>query len=231
MTKRTVFEIAAILVLTLAVGTYYNISNREMLPFIGEEKVLDFSASDSLLQALRVQDSLQSIADSLRNISLRREDSLNLAKQQKINDSLLAVLKQDSIKRVSDSINSANKRIEDSIKIAQKQAEDFVKPIDIKLDFAKALFDKKYTFIDSRDPADFNAGTIQGAINIPYHELEQNKSKLDALPKDRVYVVFCSAACDVSIDLAYAMAKEGFDKVYIFHGGWDDWKSAGYPAN
>ena len=202
-----------------------------MLPFIGEEKIIDFSASDSLLQALRVQDSLQKIADSVRNISSKKEDSLNLANQKKINDSLLAVLKQDSIKRVNDSVKTAHKRIEDSLKNAQKQSEDFEKPVDIKLDFAKALFDKKYTFIDARDPADYDAGTIQGAVSIPYHELEQYKSKLNTLPKDKVYVVFCSAACDVSIDLAYAMAKDGFKKVYIFHGGWDDWENAGYPAN
>jgi rhodanese-related sulfurtransferase len=202
-----------------------------MLPFIGEEKNYDFSQSDSLLQALRIQDSLQRIADSLGGLSEKREDSLKLANQKRINDSLLTVIKQDSLKRVRDSITAVNKRIEDSIKTAQNQAENFVKPIDIKLDFAKALFDKKYTFIDARDAADFNSGTIQGALNIPYHEIEKYKSRLNSLPKDQVYVVFCSAECDVSIDLAYAMAKEGFKKVYIFHGGWDEWKKVGYPAN
>jgi rhodanese-related sulfurtransferase len=51
------------------------------------------------------------------------------------------------------------------------------------------------------------------------------------LPKDKVYVIFCSSACDVSIDLAYAMAHMGFTRVYIFHGGWDTWNEAGYPKN
>jgi rhodanese-related sulfurtransferase len=93
------------------------------------------------------------------------------------------------------------------------------------------LFDKKYKFIDARDVADFNAGHIQGAINIPYHEIEKYKDKLNSLPKDQVYITYFSSACDVSIDMAYYMAKMGFTKVYIFHGGWDEWKNAGFPIN
>ena len=90
---------------------------------------------------------------------------------------------------------------------------------------------ENYTFIDARDEADYKAGSIKGAINIPYHKIDQFQDKLNSLPKDRVYVAYCSSACDVSIDLAYAMAKQGFTKVYIFHGGWDEWKAAGYPQN
>jgi 3-mercaptopyruvate sulfurtransferase SseA len=31
--------------------------------------------------------------------------------------------------------------------------------------------------------------------------------------------------------MAYYMARMGFKKVYIFHGGWDEWKEAGYPSD
>ena len=55
------------------------------------------------------------------------------------------------------------------------------------------------------------------------------KDKLKLLPRNQVYVCFCSSACDVSIDMAYEMAHMGFTKMYIFHGGWDEWKKAGYP--
>lgn len=139
---------------------------------------------------------------------------------------------QDSTKRVNDSLKAVHKRVEDSLKAAQNnQQQSFVKPLDIRIDFAKALFDKGYQFIDARDESDYSAGSIKGAINIPYHKLEEFKNRLNGMNKDAVYIAFCSAACDVSIDLAYAMAKMGFMKVYIFHGGWDEWKKAGYPAN
>jgi rhodanese-related sulfurtransferase len=138
------------------------------------------------------------------------------------------VVRQDSLKKVNDSLKAAKQKVQDSVKNAE---QEIVKPVDIRLDFAKALFDKKYQFIDARDEADYNAGTIKGAINIPYHKLDDFKPKLEKMPKNKVYVCFCSSACDVSIDLAYAMAHMGFTRVYIFHGGWDEWKNAGYPVN
>jgi rhodanese-related sulfurtransferase len=230
LTKKTVLEIVIILLIVIPVGIIYNISNPDRIPFIREENEIDFSQNDSLLNVLRVQDSLQKIADSLKQNSISREDSLRLVQEQKIKDSLETVSKQDSTKRVNDSLKAYKQHVLDSINNAKKE-NDFAKPIDIKIDFAKALYDKNYQFIDSRDAADFNAGSIKGSMNIPYHNFEQYKSKLEALPKEKVYVIFCSSGCDVSIDLAYAMARMGFTKLYVFHGGWDTWKEAGYPAN
>lgn len=240
MSKRTVLEICGILLLTLLVGVFYNLSNPNRIHFIGREQVVDFSQSDSLMHTMQRQDSLQKIADSLKNSSNKREDSLKAAYEKRIKDSLQVVRQdslkrnQDSVKHVQDSIKTAKEKSKDSVKINENQnqnSQNFVKPIDIKIDFAKALFDKKYRFVDARDIADYQAGHIQGAMNIPYHEFEKYKGVLEGLPKDQVYVCYCSSACDVSIDLAYAMAKMGFTKTYIFHGGWDEWKTAGYPAN
>jgi rhodanese-related sulfurtransferase len=232
LNRNTLLQIGWILILTLLIGIFYNLSNPNRIQFIGDEKVVDFSKSDSLMNALRIQDSLLRAADSLKMISGKREDSLRLANEKRIQDSLLAANKQDSIKKVQDSVKAAKQKTEDSIKNAQNnQTEEITKPVDIRIDFAKALFDKKYRFIDARDISDYNAGHIEGALNIPYHEYEKYKNRLDNLPKDQVYVTYCSSACDVSIDMAYAMAKLGFKKVYIFHGGWDEWKAAGYPAN
>ncbi len=238
MNKKIFAEIAGILLLTLVIGVLHNISSPNRIHFIGREQVIDFSQSDSLMIELKKQDSLQRAADSLKNSSNKREDSIKAANEKHIKDSL-QVVKVDSAKHVQDSL----KHVQDSVKTTKVNAKDtaqttvnqnpknFVKPIDIKLDFAKALFDKKYRFIDARDIADYNAGHIQGAMNIAYHQLDKYQSVLDGLPKDQVYVCYCSSACDVSIDLAYAMAHMGFTKTYIFHGGWDEWKTAGYPSN
>jgi rhodanese-related sulfurtransferase len=229
--KKTFKEISAILAVVLLVGIIFNLSSPNKLPFIAEEKSFDFNKSDSLLLALHKQDSVLHAADSLKNLSIKREDSLKSINEKKTKDSLLAAVKQDSLKRVNDSLKTVKKKTEDSLKSLKEQEQTFVKPIDIRLDFAKALFDKKYKFIDARDESDFAAGTIQGAANYPFHKIDQLRDKLNNLPKNEVYVCFCSSACDVSIDLAYAMAHMGFNKVYIFHGGWDEWKKAGYPVN
>lgn len=231
MNKSALFQTGSILLLTLLVGIFFNLANPNRIQFIGDEKIVDYSQSDSLLNALRIQDSLSKAADSLKKISGMRNDSLRLANEKRIQDSLLAARKQDSLKKIHDSVKTAQQKTEDSVKNAQNNQTDIVKPVDIRIDFAKALFDKKYRFIDARDAADYSAGHIQGAVNIPYHDLEKYRDKLNALPRDQVYITYCSSACDVSIDMAYAMSKMGFKKVYIFHGGWDEWKAAGYPAN
>ncbi len=230
MSKNTVKEISIILLIVLLVGTIFNLSSPNKLPFIAEEKSLDYTKSDSLLIALQKQDSIQHSADSIKNLSLKREDSLRLVNEKKVKDSLLTVLKQDSLKKVNDSLRVIRKKAEDSIKTVNEQNQEFIKPIDIRIDFAKALYDRKYIFIDSRDESDYSAGSILGAINYPYHKMDQIKDKLKLLPRNQVYVCFCSSACDVSIDMAYEMAHMGFTKMYIFHGGWDEWKKAGYPT-
>ena len=229
MSKRTLFQVGGIFLLTLLIGIFYNLSNPNRIQFIGDEIVVDYSQSDSLLKALHIQDSILKVADSLKLLSNKREDSLKLINEKRIQDSLLTAHKQDSIKKVQDSIETMSQRIKDSLKNAQTQ--DYVKPIDIRIDFAKALFDKKYRFIDARDIPDYQAGHVPDAMNIPYHDFEKYRETLEGLPKDQVYVIYCSASCDVSIDMAYAMAKMGFKKMYIFHGGWDEWKAAGYPVN
>ncbi|MBZ0203476.1 MAG: rhodanese-like domain-containing protein [Ignavibacteria bacterium] len=217
--------------ITLLTGIFYNLSNPNRIQFFANEETVDYSKSDSLLNSLRIQDSILKAADMMKNQSDRREDSLRIINEKRIQDSLQTAGKQDSLKRVQDSLKVIKEKAEDSVKNAQNQVTEVAKPVDIKIDFAKALFDKKYKFLDARDAADYNAGHIQGAISIPFHEIEKYKERLNDLPKDAVYITYCSSACDVSIDMAYYMAKMGFKKVYIFHGGWDEWKNAGYPAN
>jgi rhodanese-related sulfurtransferase len=230
LNKKTLSEAGLLILIAAVVSIIFNLSHTNRLPFIGKEKEIDYSQSDSLLNALRIQDSVQRAADSLQQISIHKKDSLNFLSEQEAKDSLQAILKHDSIRKVKDSLKIAKQKVQDSVKNVQNEQE-IVKPVDIRLNFAKALYDKKYQFIDARDEADYNEGTIKGAINIPYHKLDELKPKLEKMPKNKVYVCFCSSACDVSIDLAYAMAHMGFTHVYIFHGGWDEWKNAGYPIN
>jgi rhodanese-related sulfurtransferase len=204
------------------------------LPLISE-RTEDFSQSDSLMIAMMKQDSILKAADSLKLLSLRSEDSLRLLNELRIKDSLQRVSKLDSLKHVTDSLKAVRLKREDSLKSVSQSKDssnvNTAKPVDIKLDFAKLMYDKRNAFVDARDEKDYNDGHIQGAVNIPYHNLEQYKSRFNQFSKNQVLVLYCSAGCDVSVDLAYAMLKEGFTKLYVFRGGWDEWKNAGYPVN
>jgi len=118
----------------------------------------------------------------------------------------------------------------------EKTKEGYIKPQNIALAHTKALYDIKGLFIDGRKPADFTAGHIKGAINIPYEEFrakpqEEKIEMMRKFNKEGIIVCYCDGGdCDISIDLAYELAKLGFNSVNIYLGGFAEWENAGYPV-
>ena len=90
---------------------------------------------------------------------------------------------------------------------------------------------KKTLFIDSREPEEFECGTIPGSINIPFDYLPDGDltpyfdSALGGLPKDYPMVIFCSGEeCDLSLHLARNMQIVGYTHTMIFFGGSREWE-------
>jgi rhodanese-related sulfurtransferase len=143
--------------------------------------------------------------------------------------------KSDSLKKAF--LHQDSARISDSLKNNIKKQSDMIKPQNIKIDFAKILFDKNAVFIDGRTSAEYEQGHIKNALSIPYKEFsvkqpdEKNQVVKD-LKKDQVIVCYCTGGdCEVSIDLAYELAKMGYTKLYIYLGGYKEWENSGYPVN
>lgn len=117
-------------------------------------------------------------------------------------------------------------------------SEGFVDPLKIELNIAKRLFDKGVLFIDARDATVFASGHIANAKNIPYHDFhDMSKEAKAALlggfsgDKNAPLVCYCNGGeCDVSIDLAYDIARTGYRNVTIYLGGYTEWTKAGYPT-
>jgi rhodanese-related sulfurtransferase len=116
------------------------------------------------------------------------------------------------------------------------EKEQFYEPQNIKLNFAKLLYDKNALFIDGRSAEDFKSGHIKNAINIVYEDFHKktNDEKLDILKgynKDGIIVCYCKGGeCEVSIDLAYDIARLGFNSLNIYLGGYKEWEDSGYPV-
>lgn len=85
----------------------------------------------------------------------------------------------------------------------------------------------KTTVLDVRAAAEFGAGHVLGAKNIPLAELAGRIGELDKL-KDRTIVVVCQKGVR-SAEAAQALQKAGFTDVVNLDGGVAAWQTQGLP--
>lgn len=91
--------------------------------------------------------------------------------------------------------------------------------------------DKRFLFLDARHPSVYKRAHIPGSIGFFDMEFaDRIKAFRDTVPLDRPLVTYCDGAeCRSSEILAQALAKEGYKFVYLFFGGWTEWKAANKP--
>ena len=98
----------------------------------------------------------------------------------------------------------------------------------INLESAKEMYDREIIFIDARDEEEFAEGHIKGAILAP------STPELVQLTPDRStpIVTYCGGGdCDVSMQLAEELMYDwDYERIFVYLGGWPEWKAAGYPA-
>ena len=103
----------------------------------------------------------------------------------------------------------------------------------ISLDEAAARYQMPGTlFIDAREPEDYDLDHIRNAINIPYDYIEDYRDQLMGIPIKQEVVIYCSGTeCELSLLLGREMQAMGYQKLYIFYGGWREWEKAGLPMS
>lgn len=95
----------------------------------------------------------------------------------------------------------------------------------------KIYEDSMAVFIDGRDEWEFSDGRIKGAINIPEYSFEDNLDAYNKLDKNRNYVIYCGGEdCDISTRLAQKLNELGFNNLYVFPGGWEEWLNGNFPV-
>lgn len=106
-------------------------------------------------------------------------------------------------------------------------------PLPLGLEQVKELYDRKEaTIIDARNRGDFSGGHIQGALSFPIGEAEANLARLrEKVPATAMIVVYCNGySCHDSMDLADRLVGAGWSQVFVFEGGYPEWRDAGYPV-
>lgn len=85
---------------------------------------------------------------------------------------------------------------------------------------------KEAVVLDVREPREYAAGHLPGAISIPQADLAL---RLDALPKDRDVLVVCEGGMR-SLKATGFLRDVGFERVVNLEGGTAAWRRAGLPV-
>ena len=81
--------------------------------------------------------------------------------------------------------------------------------------------------VDVREPAEFAAGHLPDAVNIPVGKLAERVGELDDF-KDKP-IILCCASGMRSNKACAELKKHGFARLFNLAGGVDAWVAAGYP--
>lgn len=103
----------------------------------------------------------------------------------------------------------------------------------VSLDRARELFEQEAVlFVDARPASQYADGHIQGALNIPWQEVDRYfMEAADRLDGAGAIVTYCDGeSCDLSHELALFLKDMGFENVRVLVNGWTVWKQAGLPT-
>lgn len=106
-------------------------------------------------------------------------------------------------------------------------------PLPLGLMQVKSLYDGKGAiFVDARDVAAFAAGHIKGAVSLPVGDFAARLPRFIAQVKTTATLVsYCNGYdCHDSRELGTKLLLAGFRTVYLFEGGYPEWRDAGYPT-
>ncbi len=84
----------------------------------------------------------------------------------------------------------------------------------------------EFQIIDARRPDQYEKGFIGNAINLhpEYEDEGKYVESIFQLPMDKGLIIYCDGGtCDLSHKLAKELIHFGFKRLFIYHGGWEEW--------
>jgi len=204
--KINITKTLIIIILSAAIGLIYNSISHSGISLIKKDIELKWAADSTLLS---IKTNAQKTYAMIKSDSLNRSnDGRNNSKGNEVH-----------IKKNEPTKSEIN---EDS---------GFSEPLLINLDQAYKLYQMDMLFIDARDISDYKAGHIKKSLSFPYHDYDQYKSILNKISKTQTIITYCGGAdCELSKGLANQLFFHGYHNIYVFFGGWGQWKDAGYPV-
>jgi len=87
-------------------------------------------------------------------------------------------------------------------------------------------------FLDAREPADYAAGHIGNALNLPAQSFAQHFGEIaPMLTRESPLVLYCDGAeCELSHRLRESLHQLGYTNTHLLFNGWTAWHQAGLPT-
>jgi len=103
----------------------------------------------------------------------------------------------------------------------------------ISIDEAASLFkNNKAFFLDARPPDIYARGHIQGALNLPWENVEdQCFNIIDNIPPDKIIITYCDGpTCHLCDFLADFLKELGYEHARALVNGWTVWNQHNLPV-
>ncbi|MCX6601721.1 MAG: rhodanese-like domain-containing protein [bacterium] len=102
------------------------------------------------------------------------------------------------------------------------------RPYEVNLSMVMGLYMKRKKssvhFLDAREPDLYLEGHIPGARNVPFEQVAKYGDTLKTIPKTDLLLLYCDGGdCHQSHDLAEYLLANGWQRVAVYTGGWEEW--------
>ncbi len=89
--------------------------------------------------------------------------------------------------------------------------------------FLEAISKDSFQLVDVRTAKEFEAGHIDGAVNIDFFEKEAFFVKFEAMNKEQPIYIYCRSG-NRSQKAAKRLVQMGFEEIFDLKGGYLNWK-------
>jgi rhodanese-related sulfurtransferase len=210
--KVNVINCLIILLVSSVLGLLYNYINPAGIKLIPVKKEIKW-ASDSIVSSGVIKDTIKN----------------NLTVKALISDKPFRVSQETKTFKTGTKTEIKSKT-DTKVNIDSEGDDGFKEPLAINLEQAHKLYETGIIFIDARDVSEYKTGHIRNSINLSVYDFDKFKNVMTKIPKSQTIICYCGGSdCDLSKSLAEKLFSIGYRNSYIFIGGWEEWKSAGYP--
>ncbi|MFN4767731.1 MAG: rhodanese-like domain-containing protein [Ignavibacteria bacterium] len=198
-----VSDILIILAISTVLAFWFNgLSNPKGISLIREERVLETASDDEFEQLI---------------------DTSTIVKAQQQTPVDTLPIKRDTAKLPT----PVQKQLAEKVTPIEEQGPVKAKAINYS-QVKKLMADPTVMILDARNEHEFAEGHLPNSRNIFALEFERYIPELIGMNKDIRIIVYCGGGqCELSHELSNNLIGLGFKKVYIYLGGWDDWKKNG----